>query len=157
MNDIIENIEKVLKRNGNKLTMQKISILEILIESKVHLNSKEIYEKLRDKKIGLSTIHRTLNLFKDLDIVKEININGISYYELKIFSKDPFHIHFKCLKCNSIIDIKSKNINMKCLQIKDEVENDKNLDIYDINIMFTGLCSKCKEEFKWQDQQKLEQ
>lgn len=157
MNDIIENIEKILKRNGNKLTVQKISILEILIESKIHLSSKEIHEKLKNKKIGLSTIHRTLNLFKDLEIVKEININGISYFELKIFSKDPFHIHFKCFRCNSIIDIKSKSINMDCLKLKDKVENEKNLDIYDIDVMFTGLCSKCKEEFRWQGRQKLGQ
>lgn len=146
MNDTIERIEKLLKSKGYKFTIQKLSVLEVLIESKTHINSKEIYDKLRHKKIGLSTIHRTLNLFKDLEIVKEINIDGISYFELKIFSKDPFHIHFKCIKCNSIIDIKSKDINLDCLQIKSKLEKEKYLDIYDIDIMFTGLCSKCKEE-----------
>lgn len=111
---------------------------------------------MKDKRIGLSTIHRALNLFKTLDIVKEININGVGYFELKIFSKDPFHIHFKCSKCNSIIDIKSKNVNLQCLELKDRAEMENDLDIYDIDIIFTGLCSKCKEEFRWQDQQKLE-
>lgn len=108
MDDIVVRIEKILKNNGYKFTIQKLAILEVLIESKIHLNSKEIHDRLKDKRIGLSRIHRTLNLFKTFDIVKEININGIGYFELKIFSKDPFHIHFKCSKCNSIIDIKSK-------------------------------------------------
>lgn len=157
MDDIVVRIEKILKNNGYKFTIQKLAILEVLIESKTHLNSKEIHDRLKDKRIGLSTIHRTLNLFKTFDIVKEININGIGYFELKIFSKDPFHIHFKCSKCNSIIDIKSKDINLQCLELKNKAEMEKDLDIYDIDIIFTGLCSKCKEELRWQDQQKLEQ
>lgn len=157
MNETIEYIKKLLKKKGYKFTIQKKIILEVLLENKEHKNAKQIHDKVKYQNIGITTVYRTLNLFTELDIVKEINISGTSYYEIKIFSKNPFHIHFKCFKCNSIIDINNKDINLNCLDLKQKVESVSNLDIYDINIMFTGLCKSCKEEFLWQDQQKLEQ
>ena len=157
MNETIEYIKKLFKKKGYKFTIQKKIILEVLLENKEHKNAKQIHDKVKYQNIGITTVYRTLNLFTELDIVKEINISGTSYYEIKIFSKNPFHIHFKCFKCNSIIDINNKDINLNCLDLKQKVESVNNLDIYDINIMFTGLCKSCKEEFLWQDQQKLEQ
>ncbi|CEO34601.1 ferric uptake regulator [[Clostridium] sordellii] len=157
MNETIEYIKKLFKKKGYKFTIQKKTILEVLLENKEHKNAKQIHDKVKNQNIGITTVYRTLNLFTELDIVKEINISGTSYYEIKIFSKNPFHIHFKCFKCNSIIDINNKDINLNCLYLKQKVESVSNLDIYDINIMFTGLCKSCKEEFLWQDQQKLEQ
>lgn len=152
MNETIEYIKKLFKKKGYKFTIQKKTILEILLENKEHKNAKQIHDKVKNQNIGITTVYRTLNLFTELDIVKEINISGTSYYEIKIFSKNPFHIHFKCFKCNSIIDINNKDINLNCLDLKQKVESVSNLDIYDINIMFTGLCKSCKEEFLWQDQ-----
>lgn len=157
MNETIEYIKKLFKKKGYKFTIQKKIILEVLLENKEHKNAKQIHDKVKYQNIGITTVYRTLNLFTELDIVKEINISGTSYYEIKIFSKNPFHIHFKCFKCNSIIDINNKDINLNCLDLKQKVESVSNLDIYDINIMFTGLCKSCKEEFLWQDQQNLEQ
>ncbi|MCR1848027.1 Fur family transcriptional regulator [Paraclostridium sordellii] len=157
MNETIEYIKKLFKKKGYKFTIQKKTILEVLLENKEHKNAKQIHDKVKNQNIGITTVYRTLNLFTELDIVKEINISGTSYYEIKIFSKNPFHIHFKCFKCNSIIDINNKDINLNCLDLKQKVKSVSNLDIYDINIMFTGLCKSCKEEFLWQDQQKLEQ
>ncbi|MBS6023421.1 MAG: transcriptional repressor [Paeniclostridium sordellii] len=157
MNETIEYIKKLFKKKGYKFTIQKKIILEVLLENKEHKNAKQIHDKVKNQNIGITTVYRTLNLFTELDIVKEINISGTSYYEIKIFSKNQFHIHFKCFKCNSIIDINNKDINLNCLDLKQKVESVSNLDIYDINIMFTGLCKSCKEEFLWQDQQRLEQ
>lgn len=84
------------------------------------------------------------------------NIDDTIIYIKKKFSKNPFYIHFKCFKCNNIIDINSKDINIDCLELNNKVEIENNLEIYDLNVMFIGLCSDCKEELKWQDRQKLE-
>ncbi|MBW4873176.1 MAG: transcriptional repressor, partial [Paeniclostridium sp.] len=100
MNETIEYIKKLFKKKGYKFTIQKKTILEVLLENKEHKNAKQIHDKVKNQNIGITTVYRTLNLFTELDIVKEINISGTSYYEIKIFSKNPFHIHFKCFKCN---------------------------------------------------------
>ena len=67
--------------------------------------AEEIYQRVKNDKIGLATVYRSLKLFERLGIVKEIPMDGVKYYELKIYSKKPLHIHFKCSNCNVIIDI----------------------------------------------------
>ena len=157
MNNDLIPIKKLLRKNGYKFTLGKRVILEVILKSDIHLNAKEIYEKTKEKNIGLATIYRALKVFNELGIVKEINVNGINYYEMKIFSGKPLHIHFKCYKCNSIIDIDSQNLNFDYLKLNKRIEEESNVEIYDSDIMFIGLCSKCREDLKCQDQQSLEE
>ena len=157
MKDDLIFFKKLLEKNGYKFTMGRSIVLKTILDSKTHLNVKEIYETIKEYQIGLATIYRAIKVFNKLGIVKEININGISYYEMKIFSGKPLHIHFKCFKCNSIIDLDSQSLNFDYLKLNKKVEEQNNIVIYDSNIMFEGLCSKCKEELKCQDQQSLEE
>lgn len=143
MNDNLEFFKKLLDKNGYKLTSGKAIVLKSIMESNTHLNVREIYERVKKEKVSLATVYRALNLFADLSIVKEINVNGTSYYEMRIFSGNPLHIHFKCSKCNSIIDIDSKALNLDYLKLNDVIEKDNELEIHDTNIMFSGICKKC--------------
>lgn len=86
-----------------------------------------------------------------------MNINGVNYYEMKIFSGKLLHIHFKCLKCNSIIDIDNSKLDLEYLKLSRFMEHSEDLEIHDANILFLRLCSRCKEEEKCQDQQSLEE
>ena len=67
---------------------------------------------------------------------------------MKIFSGKPLHIHFKCSKCDSIIDIDNKDLNLEYIKLNKKVEKENNLDVFDVNIMLIGTCSKCKCEIK---------
>lgn len=157
MNGDLIPFKKIIERNGNKFTLQRQIILKVIMESKEHLNAKDIYDKIKSKNIGLATVYRNLREFHELGIVKEININGISYYEMKIFSKKPLHIHLKCYNCDNIIDIDSQGLNLEYLKLNKKIEEKNNIEIYDMDIMFIGLCSECKEDEKWQGQQNLEE
>lgn len=78
MNDDLIPFRELLKRNSYEFTIQKKLILRTILDNKTHLNAKEIYEKVKDKNIGLATVYRALKVFNELGIVKEININRIS-------------------------------------------------------------------------------
>lgn len=127
------------------------------MNSSIHLNTEEIYNEIKKENVGIATIYRNLKIFEELGIVKEFNIEGINYYEMKIFSGKPLHIHFKCLKCNSIIDMDNSKLNLEYLKLNRAIERSENLEIYDVNMLFLGLCSRCKEEEKCQDQLNLEE
>ncbi|WP_347460559.1 transcriptional repressor [Clostridium sp. DMHC 10] len=118
MKDDLISFKKLLEKNGYKFTMGKRIVLKTILDSKTHLNVKEIYERIKEYQIGLATVYRAIKVFNKLGIVKEININGISYYEMKIFSGKPLHIHFKCFKCNSIIDLDSQSLNFDLSKVK---------------------------------------
>ena len=140
--------KKLFEKNGYKFTTQKRIVLLEIINANTHLSVNEIYDKIRNRNIGLATIYRSLKLFNELDIIKQINIDNVSYYEMKIFSGKPLHIHFKCSKCDSIIDIDNKDLNLEYIKLNKKVEKENNLDVFDVNIMLIGTCSKCKCEIK---------
>ncbi|WP_368488754.1 Fur family transcriptional regulator [Clostridium sp. BJN0013] len=136
--------KKLIKNNGYEFTIQKRILLLEMINANTHLSVKQIYERIKDKNIGLATIYRSLKIFNELGIVKKINIDDINYYEIKIFSGKPLHIHFKCNKCNSIIDVDNFDLDLSYIKLNKKIEEKNNLEIYDVDIMLTGLCSKCK-------------
>ncbi|NFN86864.1 transcriptional repressor [Clostridium sporogenes] len=157
MSTQLEYFKKLIEEKGYKFTFQKKIILKVLVNSSIHLNAEEIYNEIKKENIGIATIYRNLKIFEELGIVKEFNIEGINYYEMKIFSGKPLHIHFKCLKCNSIIDMDNGKLNLEYLKLNRDIECSENLEIYDVNMLFLGLCSRCKEEEKCQDQLNLEE
>ncbi|MBW6409609.1 Fur family transcriptional regulator [Clostridium weizhouense] len=143
--------KKLFKKKGYKFTIQKQLILLEIINSNTHLSVKEIYERIKKNNVGIATVYRSLKLFNELNIIKEINTNNISYYEMKIFSKKPLHIHFKCSKCNDVIDIDDRNLNLEFIKLNKKVEKESNVEVNDVNIMLIGLCDKCKANKKCKD------
>ncbi|MBO3440771.1 transcriptional repressor [Clostridium botulinum] len=157
MSTQLDYFKNLIEEKGYKFTFQKKIILKTLMESSIHLNVEEIYNKIKKNNIGIATVYRNLKVFKKLGIVKELNINAVNYYEMKLFSRKPLHTHFKCLKCNSIIDIDNNKLDLEYLKLNRSIEHSEDLEIRDANILFLGLCSRCKEEEKYQDQQSLEE
>lgn len=146
MLDKIKYINFILKRNGYKLTSQRKNIFRSIINFNGHITIEEIYDNVKDKGIGLATIYRTLDLFEELNIIKKVEINNNKYYEMKIFSGDPMHIHFKCNNCDKIIDIKYDTINIEMIKMLQKLEKNKKFKIFDSDIVFKGICSNCRRE-----------
>ena len=140
-----------MEHKGYKFTIQRRIILQELLNAGMHLKVEEIYERVKNHNIGLATVYRTLEIFTDLGIVKEINIDGVSYYEQKLYSKKPLHIHLKCTKCNSIIDINDKEAVAAYLRLNRVLEENNRIQINDIDIMLLGICPKCLEGIECQD------
>lgn len=143
--DEILSIKKLIRKKGYRFTNQKKIILEELFNVNIHHTVQEIYNEVKDKNVGLATVYRTMNLFAMLGIVKQINVDSTSYYELKMYSKKPLHIHFRCSKCNRIIDIDNKKIDIKYLKLNREIEEEQKIEIFDANIMLIGLCNECSK------------
>lgn len=141
----LEKIKGIIERNNYKITIQKELIIETLLSSDKHMTIKEIHEKLRDKNIGMATLYRNLDSFRELGIVREINLEGQTYYEMKIFGKKPIHIHFKCNICGKIIDIEDSKLYHEYLKLNRLIE-EKNLLILDSMFTFKGLCSDCQSD-----------
>lgn len=145
-------VKKMIKKKGFKITNQRKLMLEQFFLADRHLNVEEIYQELREANIGLATVYRNVKMFSSIGIVKEIVVDGISYYELKIYSKKPLHIHFQCIECNDIIDIHERDVGLEYLRLNRIIEDRDDLEIYDANIMLIGLCKECRGVNKCQDQ-----
>lgn len=146
MKNKLDYFKDLIEKNAYKFTKQKKLILETLLASHQHLNVDEIDLLLREHEIGIATIYRGLNQFTELGITKELNIDGTNYYELKMFGKKPLHIHFKCNSCGDLIDIDDDSLSLQYINLNHEIEDKNKLDICDTDILFKGICNKCKEK-----------
>jgi Fur family ferric uptake transcriptional regulator len=137
-------IKDLIEDAGYKMTYQRREILREFIKNKEeHLSAEEVYDILKNKGIGISTVYRNIKLFVDLEILKEFKVDDTSYYELKMFARKPLHIHFKCENCGDIKDIADREIILKYLKTNNLVEEKYFVEIYDVDVMFHGLCDNC--------------
>ncbi|MEN3044445.1 MAG: Fur family transcriptional regulator [Candidatus Hydrothermales bacterium] len=130
---------EVLKKKGHFLTSSRLMILDYLSESTSHPTAEEIYNALRNKLPSLSraTVYNTLKLFIDLGVAREVKVErDKSRFEVKT---DP-HIHFCCVKCNSVYDIEKEII-----QFPKHIEGNK---VMFGDLFLYGICASCqKKEF----------
>ena len=140
----LQKIKCIIERENLKFTIQKQLILEALLSSKEHMTINELHDKLKVNNIGIATLYRNLDSFKNLGIITEINVEGKAYYEMKIFGRKPIHIHFKCTNCGKIMDIEDNKLYHEYLKLNRLIE-ERDLLIYDSVFTFKGICSDCKK------------
>ncbi|UUM12946.1 transcriptional repressor [Clostridiaceae bacterium HFYG-1003] len=71
----VDNLKTMLREAGAKLTPQRLTILDVIIQQEgKHLTIEEIYNKVKEVKAetGVATVYRTILLFEELGIVKKL-------------------------------------------------------------------------------------
>lgn len=94
-----------LKAKGYRLTPQRLMVLEALHGAEGHISAPDICHRVRAKYpwVNKSTIYRTLELLKDLDLVTETELGGDKLYYHQ--AEKGHHHHLICQKCGKIVDI----------------------------------------------------
>lgn len=131
----IENISKMLHEKGVSPSIQRIKIMQFILNNDQHSSVDAIYQALIHEIPTLSktTVYNTLSLFVEKNIINTITIDNTEIlYEQ---SQKP-HAHFRCEVCKEVIDI---DINSSLFGIS-EIENHR---VDKVNIHINGTCSKC--------------
>lgn len=133
----IENISKTLHEKGVSPSIQRIKIMQFILNNEHHSSVDSIYKELLHEIPTLSktTVYNTLALFVEKKIINSITIDNTEIlYEQ---SQKP-HAHFQCNVCKSIIDIE---LNSNLYGIS-EIENHK---VENVNIHLRGICKECRK------------
>ncbi len=71
----IEDVIRILKENGCRITKQRRVIIEVILENDSS-SCKDIYMQVmrRDKTIGMATVYRMIKQLEDLGIVNRIDV-----------------------------------------------------------------------------------
>ncbi len=131
----IEKISKILQEKGVSPSIQRIKILQFILDNKHHSSVDSIYQELIHEIPTLSktTVYNTLALFVEKKIINSITIDNTEIlYEQ---SQKP-HAHFQCNICKNIVDIKLDS-NLYGIS---EIENHK---VEKVNIHLRGVCKEC--------------
>ena len=138
MNTKTNTIER-LQQFGVKPSMQRIAIMDYLLQNRTHPTADVVFNSLYPSMPTLSktTVYNTLKLLAQQGALLEITIDDKNVrYDADICQ----HAHFKCINCGKIYDIPIKN--SKILSVKKLGD----LLITDAQVYYKGYCEKCNTE-----------
>jgi len=144
----MKNIEKknkaiqVCLESKETLTPNRITILELFLDSEVPISAYELSAKLnkKGKYLNISTIYRVIDFWIKVKIVHKISL-----LNKFILCNDPDEIHTHitniCTNCSKVIETcnESMGLNLR--------KSSENLGIFltpNINIEIPVLCGNCK-------------
>jgi len=131
-----------ITQKGLKSTRQRDVILDCFLASARHISIEELYLKLRAKNpnIGYATVYRTLKLFAESGIAREIQFgDGQTRYEHA--TEGEHHDHLVCTRCGKIIEFENETIE----QLQQEVAKSHGFLIENHKLELYGVCSLCKK------------
>lgn len=136
----MEALER-LKEFDIKPSVQRIAIMEYLINNLTHPAVDEIYSALNPNMPTLSktTVYNTLKLFEEHNAVKMLTIDD-RYTCFDIDTSN--HSHFFCKKCNKIEDFV-----IASPVVSELIVGSKN-KITEVHMYYKGTCVACLESEK---------
>ncbi|NQT72362.1 MAG: transcriptional repressor [Chloroflexi bacterium] len=99
---------EVLKQNGYRITPQRSLIVDVLHDAEKHITPEEIHKQVsaRFPEVNKSTIYRTLEVLKKLDLVDETDLGGNKLYYHH--AEHGHHHHLICQNCGRTIEIEEE-------------------------------------------------
>lgn len=138
-------MNKAVFRNlfkAKKLSMShpRLLIYEELANSISPVSPLELYGNLvkKGKKIGLTSIYRSLDLFESLGIVFKIT-NG-SAVKYKLCESENHHHHIICKACGNVAELNFCEIS----DWSKRVAESTGYQVIDHQLNFLGFCKACK-------------
>jgi len=131
---------RICKQNGLKITPQRTAIYKILLESDEHPCVKIVFRKAKHifPNISMDTVNQTLLTFNQIGVAFIVEGTG----DVRRFDANmKNHQHFRCLKCNRIIDLQRKFLESICTP-KDIIDKFK---VLRKTIYFEGICDSCTQ------------
>lgn len=134
------NESNQLKSVGLKITMPRLRILQVLMQSDAHhLSAEDVYRTLNDlnENVSLATVYRVLTQFETTGLVQRHNFEGgYAVYELRTGNH---HDHLVCTNCGRVEEFLDEVIESRQHSIAAKAQF--KMTSHALNIY--GICSDC--------------
>ena len=133
-------IKRLFKGKNLRLSHPRLLIYQELSDSRSPLSPQELYRSLlkKQRKVGLTSIYRSLDLFESLGIVFKI-INGTSV-KYKLCQTEDHHHHIVCKACGDVVELDFCDIS----DWSKKVTESTGYQVVDHQLNFYGFCKTCK-------------
>lgn len=125
---------------GIRPSMQRLAIMDYLINHPIHPTIDDVYQALFNKVPTLSrtTVYNTLRMLSENQAAQMITIDEHRVcYDGNVES----HVHFYCKKCGKIIDLFGEQA--------PKLEGEKTVEgniIQEEQLYYKGICAKCAKK-----------
>ena len=127
-------------------TRQRECILEcIRKKADAYITIAQLSEELekQGRKVGLTTIYRTLDKLEQEHAIAKISIDGVGATCYRILpQKNDVFFSMKCEKCGNVININCSELS----HLYSHVSNEHHIAINPGKTMFYGICESCVEQ-----------
>lgn len=129
-----------LMERGIRPSMQRLAIMDYLINHPIHPTIDDVYQALSNKVPTLSrtTVYKTLRMLSENQAAQMITIDEHRVcYDGNVES----HVHFYCKKCGKIIDLFGEQA--------PKLEGEKTVEgniIQEEQLYYKGICAKCAKK-----------
>jgi Fur family ferric uptake transcriptional regulator len=132
--------KSLFKDKKLRLSHPRFLIYQELSDTSIPLSPQELYQRLlkKQKKIGLTSIYRSLDLFESLGMVFKI-INGSSV-KYKLCEIEDHHHHIICKTCGDVVELNFCDIS----DWSKKVTESTGYQVTDHQLNFYGFCKTCK-------------
>jgi Fur family ferric uptake transcriptional regulator/Fur family peroxide stress response transcriptional regulator len=132
------SVHEQLLMHGIKPSLQRMAIMDYLLEHHTHPTAEEIYMALFSSIPTLSktTVYNTLRLFAEQGVVNMLTIDEKNVcFDANV---SP-HAHFLCKKCGKIHDVEIKEATGK----PDFTGTAAGHEVTEIHYYYKGICVNC--------------
>ncbi|MDY6030042.1 MAG: Fur family transcriptional regulator [Acidaminococcaceae bacterium] len=131
----------VLRKNGYKVTPQRLAVYEILSEKRWHPTAEMIYERLKQNYPAMSfaTVYKTVDILKKINVIQVLSTGDDSFlYDADISE----HYHLQCDVCGTIYDI---DMPQEIYDLTKAVEEESGFRIQRRQFYCYGVCASCSK------------
>jgi Fur family ferric uptake transcriptional regulator len=111
-----------LRKVGLKVTLPRVKILNLLVESQErHMSAEDVYKALLEtgEEVGLATVYRVLTQFEQAGLVERHNFDGgHSVFEL---DSGDHHDHMVCTQSGQVFEFHNDEIERLQRKVADEL------------------------------------
>ena len=135
--------KQFIKTQGLRQSSRRDRVVEAFLSQKGHTSAEELLIQVRkkDKRVGLTTIYRTLKLLTQCGLAVERKFNRqVSTFEPAQLGQH--HDHLICLECGRIMEFENKTIET----LQEAVARDHGFIITHHILELYGTCLDCSKE-----------
>ncbi len=133
-------LKSIFKDRKLRRSHPRILVYQELSDVGVPLSPQELYRDLlkKEKKVGLTSIYRSLDLFESLGMVFKIR-NGSSL-KYKLCELEDHHHHIVCKSCGNVAELNFCDLS----DLSRKVSESTGYEVIDHQLNFYGICKDCK-------------
>ncbi len=139
MNPTLDELVHELRTHGERLTVQRRMVLEILCERGDHLAVQDIQQRLERNGVDLTetTVYRILQWLKAVGVVSQTDL-GQTGTVYQLVGTHPHH-HLVCLSCGAVQDVDDDAIT----PLRDTLRREYGFEPRIDHLAIFGLCPVC--------------
>ncbi|MGC9529780.1 MAG: Fur family transcriptional regulator [Candidatus Bipolaricaulaceae bacterium] len=136
----VELFEAYLRARGHNVTKTRRRIVQAVFSLHGHFDAAELWQALRDQKVSMATVYRTLDLLEQAGFVRRVSFGEAHAHYEHVLERDD-HGHLVCRRCGEVVEFSGARIR----DLLADVAARHDFQLQEGVVQGFGLCRRCRE------------